>query len=272
MKIILILALLCTTVFAQETISKFDDNVLSVLNDELRDLRDRLYVIDDVTLEKNSTNGYIQLKLAPVADGGTGQDFSSTAKGNIIYFSNTGIMSVLSPGTSGYFLQSQGNGNAPVYALDNNTSNVVFSWSGIDTAASDTHGIYVGTDNNPIIGGVSEDADANNVYLVVFGTTYRTVLNFKFKKIASISTLTVHARLWSDNADSDKEAYMKVDINSGTYTEIKSTTSSSPGWVTTSTINVSGLTNGTTYNGVVQLKSENVAQSAYCSSIFLIAS
>ncbi|RKY52133.1 MAG: hypothetical protein DRP89_08155, partial [Candidatus Neomarinimicrobiota bacterium] len=57
-------------------------------------------------------------KATPIetAYGGTGQDFSSVATGSIPYFSDTGILSTLAPGTSGYFLKTQGAGQPPTWA------------------------------------------------------------------------------------------------------------------------------------------------------------
>lgn len=52
-----------------------------------------------------------------VANGGLGVDNSTRAQGSIFYFSATGVVSVLAPGTSGYSLTSQGSGANPIYAL-----------------------------------------------------------------------------------------------------------------------------------------------------------
>ncbi len=52
-----------------------------------------------------------------VANGGSGQDASSVAQGSIFYFSATGVISILAPGTSGYSLITQGAGANPTYAL-----------------------------------------------------------------------------------------------------------------------------------------------------------
>lgn len=52
-----------------------------------------------------------------VANGGTGADFSAAAQGSIFYFSAAGVLSALSPGTSGYFLKSQGAAANPVWDL-----------------------------------------------------------------------------------------------------------------------------------------------------------
>jgi hypothetical protein len=51
-----------------------------------------------------------------VARGGTGQDFSAASQGSIIYFSATGTMATLPPGTAGQFLKTQGAGANPVWA------------------------------------------------------------------------------------------------------------------------------------------------------------
>ncbi|NOQ67948.1 hypothetical protein GQ568_00735, partial [Patescibacteria group bacterium] len=48
--------------------------------------------------------------------GGTGQDFSATAQGNIPYFSAAGTISTLSPGTSGYYLKTNGAGADPTWS------------------------------------------------------------------------------------------------------------------------------------------------------------
>ena len=52
----------------------------------------------------------------PVANGGTGQDFSSVAQGEIIYFSATGTMASLGVGTDGQFLKTQGAAANPEWA------------------------------------------------------------------------------------------------------------------------------------------------------------
>ncbi len=47
--------------------------------------------------------------------GGTGQDFSSTAQGNVLYFSDEGTISALAPSTSGYVLTTHGTGADPTW-------------------------------------------------------------------------------------------------------------------------------------------------------------
>jgi len=65
--------------------------------------------------------------------GGTGQDWSSVAIGSIPYFSATGTLSTLSPGTSGYFLKTQGVGQPPTWA------EVIQVWSDSGTALYPTN-------------------------------------------------------------------------------------------------------------------------------------
>jgi hypothetical protein len=52
----------------------------------------------------------------PVTRGGVGSDFSATVQGSLYYFSGTGIVSTLSPGTSGQFLKTSGAGANPVWS------------------------------------------------------------------------------------------------------------------------------------------------------------
>lgn len=72
--------------------------------------------------ESGSGNtGWVAIK-APAAlplsvtNGGTGSDLSSTAQGSILYFSATGVISVLTPGTSGQLLKTQGASANPIWA------------------------------------------------------------------------------------------------------------------------------------------------------------
>lgn len=55
--------------------------------------------------------------ILPSKNGGTGGDMSAAAQGAVPYFSNTGIQSALSAGTSGYYLQSQGAAQNPQWAF-----------------------------------------------------------------------------------------------------------------------------------------------------------
>jgi len=105
------------------------------------------------------------------------------------------------------------------------------------------------------------------------GVTYRTVLTGKFIKIAGINTVTINARLWSTSTHADQEAWMNVDIGTKSNT-VKSVTSNTPSWVTASDIDVSALTNGTTYDITIQLKNEGAENvyEAYCSAILLTGS
>jgi len=52
---------------------------------------------------------------ATPAKGGTGQNFSTTAQGSTLYFSGTGTVAALAPGTSGQFLKTQGTGANPTW-------------------------------------------------------------------------------------------------------------------------------------------------------------
>ncbi|MEK7587784.1 MAG: hypothetical protein AAB457_03130, partial [Patescibacteria group bacterium] len=47
--------------------------------------------------------------------GGTGQNWSAVAQGSVPYFSGTGAMTTLAPGTSGYVLSTQGAGANPAW-------------------------------------------------------------------------------------------------------------------------------------------------------------
>ena len=70
----------------------------------------------DLTQIGTITTGAWAASVIDEAYGGTGSNFSSTAQGNTLYFSGTGTISALAPGTSGYFLKTQGASADPVWA------------------------------------------------------------------------------------------------------------------------------------------------------------
>jgi hypothetical protein len=142
-------------------------------------------------------------------------------------------------------------------------SNVIFEWHGMDSRDASA-GILEGTSLTPAIN--------NTLYhfLGKAGTSYQSVLTGKFTKIAGISTITIHAKLWANTNNS----YIQVNIggqvnNVDCYVSAVTT----PTWATPQTIDVSGLTNGTTYNITVSLKNNSSGNSvSYCSNVMLIAS
>jgi len=72
-----------------------------------------------VTTAKLADSSVTTAKLADSsatpAKGGTGQNFSTTAQGSTLYFSGTGTVAALAPGTSGQFLKTQGTGANPTW-------------------------------------------------------------------------------------------------------------------------------------------------------------
>ncbi len=146
-------------------------------------------------------------------------------------------------------------------------SNVIFCWNGSDIGTISIVGLVQTADT------LLRDMSAYEPmyqYYGAYGTTYRTILASKFVKIAGISTVTIFAKLWANNVGANFEAILMVDIG-GQNNFVKSVTSGTPTWVTSANIDVSSLTNGTTYNITISLKNEGLA-SAYCSGVILTAS
>jgi len=146
-------------------------------------------------------------------------------------------------------------------------SNVIFCWHGADSGGTNTRGWYSGTDLKKDFHDYTETYN----YFGVHRGTNRTILTSKFKKISGISTITINARLWARTSLADKEAILTVNVG-GQSNTVKSVTSDTPSWVTASDIDVSSLSNGTTYNITISLKNEHASYSAYCSAVILIAS
>jgi hypothetical protein len=97
-----------------------------------------------------------------VARGGTGQNFSAASQGSIIYFSATGTMATLSPGTAGQFLKTQGAGANPVWADAPSAGTNLFDSSKI--VFSIIPSVFFDSNNNPV----------GTVYANRFGTAGRT--------------------------------------------------------------------------------------------------
>lgn len=77
-----------------------------------------------------------------VANGGTGGDFSATAQGTIPYFSATGVLSGLAPGTAGQFLETQGAAANPLWA--NLTKTIeIFTTSGTWTCPTGINAVEI---------------------------------------------------------------------------------------------------------------------------------
>jgi hypothetical protein len=156
-------------------------------------------------------------------------------------------------GNSGKFLTTNGSVSSWGTVSSSGYSNVVFGWS------------------NYTAGSFDPDAIANAAQVI--GSTYQTILVGRFLKVAGVSTITVNARLWSTSADSNREAFLNIDVG-GQSTTAKSVTSTTPAWYAgASTINVSSLSNGTAYDITIQLKNEvGAGSTAYCSGVVLFGS
>jgi len=238
--IILSLFLIFQPLFAgQEIITGFEEKDLPVLNEELRKLKNSVDSIAIPTL--NSLVG-------------------TSEQGDILYYNGTSWV-VLHHGTDGQYLETNGNAANPSWSTistptDTNTSNVVFCFGlGGGSHVANTNGIIV---NDSILAANTEIMCG---YWAVQGTTYKTIITSKFKKIAGISTVTVWCNIWrkeESTAENPYQANCQVTIGSASGNVSGSilpyATPPVAEWQTFD-IDVSGLTNGTTYDVTIQLKS-----------------
>jgi len=86
--------------------------------------------------DANITTAKLADSSVTPAKGGTGQNFSTTAQGSTLYFSGTGTVAALAPGTSGQFLKTQGAGANP--AWDTVTSVTAATQAEMEAASSTT--------------------------------------------------------------------------------------------------------------------------------------
>jgi hypothetical protein len=114
-KLLLIFLLLCSPVFADNTITDYSEKSLPILNDTFRSLNGRIGVLESA-FSGGSTLG--------IAYGGTGQTTSQTAldalfgtsvQGDVPYYNGSHWLH-LGYGTSGQFLKTQGAGANPIWS------------------------------------------------------------------------------------------------------------------------------------------------------------
>ena len=221
---------------------------------------------------------------------------TTPTQGDIVYYNGTQWV-VLNAGTSGALLKTQGAGanpawlsNIPATNFNSGTgassstwlrgditwvaptglSNVIFCWFGLDAAVTNQQLMYEGTSLTPDISATTLRYE----YYAFRGVSVVTWITAPFVKIAGISTVTIHAKLWAYSTGASAETILKVDIG-GQNNTVKSVTSSTPTWVTTSTIDVSSLTNGTVYTITISLYNESAGapnDNSYCSGVVLTAS
>lgn len=187
-----------------------------------------------------------------VANGGTGSDLSASAQGTILYFSATGVISVLAVGTNGQFLKTQGSGANPVWAYPAMSQPVIFKWGQIDALTTTTEGI-VSSETTLTPATPSIDAPSGKyVYWKFNGTSYANIYDQEpvyFRKRTGINTVSGTFYLWEQSngagAGGGRQVSCYVDIGSQVSSTLtsQSSTPTSKSW----SVDVSGLTNDTVY-------------------------
>lgn len=222
-----------------------------------------------------------------------GLTISSAAQGDVLYYTGS-AWARLAAGTSGYILSTQGaganpqwvapfslpsqtgnsgkflttNGSSPSWAIELNTSNVIFAWSGKMDGSATSYAIA--TDSlNPITTAV---AQSRYFYFKTTNSTgYDDVIKSKFTKISGISTITWYARGVHVSAGTNRYLDVKVDIGGLNSHNAGINAGQTPTWVS-NTIDVSGLTNGTTYDITVSIGVGSSEVGGGLGNIILIAS
>ncbi|MCA9405045.1 MAG: hypothetical protein KC684_00775 [Candidatus Omnitrophica bacterium] len=146
-----------------------------------------------------------------------------------------------------------------------NKSNVLFAWCGIEESGTGPK-YGISGDSDPLSATLTS---AGKQYYRTEDTSYRTAFRFQFVKIPGVNTVTIHARLGLASGPS-ATATVRVTIG-GQSNTVSQSTQNTLQWVTTSDIDVSGLSDGTTYDGTIEFK-VNVSTVASLTAIVLTGS
>ena len=231
---------LCFNCYAVEVLTDLStEQGVSVLNEELRKLtKDTQRLSDDVD----------DITVRTTLDSLTDVATITEEQGDIIYYDGSD-WNALSHGTDGQYLKTQGDSANPVWSsITTNSTNYtsyVFSFGHDDTNSSGSYGY------NDVTAGIVD----NNIVQYAWtstGNTYNLVLETKFKKEASTDTITFWCCMESSGGGDD-DSYCQLDI--GGETGIATSPSQAKTW-TSGTVDVSGLTNGTTYDVDIKLRHE----------------
>lgn len=156
---------------------------------------------------------------------------------------------------------ARNNANGAWFKVGENLSNVIYSWAGMDNAGGNIS-MYRGTDQSP-------NALGSNYlfYAVISTNNYRTIFNFRWTKISGVNTVTILCRIWTNGAGN---ASCRVDIG-GQNGSCGTVSAGTPTQASAGTVDVSGLSDGTTYDVTVQLHNSDTGGNslAYLSSIIL---
>ncbi len=226
----------------RELLPDFSEDTVPVLNDILNNLRNRI---------DSNAKDFVDLTTAQTVVG-------------VKTFSSFPITPSAAP-TTNYQVSNKKYVDDSVGAISpTGLSNVIFCWNGYcntTTGIAANYGLQFATDLITLNAG-------KYVYFIVRGTTFKEVMATKFRKISGISTVTIWALVWCDNAVNI--GYVSVDIG-GANNNCNSGATATPTWASAA-IDVSGLANGTTYDVSIQLKSDAAGQVGCLGAIILIAS
>lgn len=158
-------------------------------------------------------------------------------------------------------------GNTSWTAIGAGLTNTVAEWHGsIDVGNSTDYG-WVEAPST----GDGSTTTTKYRYFKALNATYRIVGETKFKKLASSDTLRIHARLWGNSGTSRLKITVDPDTAALTGEVTDASGPTSPGWVTSGTIDISSLTDGNDYTIRAELKNDDGGGAyAYCSDIVIL--
>lgn len=168
-------------------------------------------------------------------------NFGSNHQGDVFVDNGSGITRI-TPGTNGQFLQTQGGSANVQWATPTATpvtSNTLFQYSAM------VDGIFEVTSTSSFLVNTTGSYRYIVAHTIAHGSSqlaYKT----KWKKISGVNTVTIYGQIWLSGGSGDTVS-LQVDIGGQNSSVAGSVNQNTPEW-NTFTIDVSSLSNGTTYD------------------------
>ena len=160
------------------------------------------------------------------------------------------------------------NANNDWLAMGQSLSNVIFHYqASLEEGNSTSNGEVRATGLNDAN---STTTEYRYMKVDVASPSYVEIITSKWTKTSGVSTVTFYAQIWKEGTGGN-EVDLLIDIGGQTGTASDASDPTTPTW-NNSTVDVSSLSNGTTYDVSVQLRTRDTTISTYLGTLVMFGS